>query len=1081
MSTANKPPSKKSLTFILLALLLLIITKESAVANNTGLTSLDFYSDPPSPKFESHSQDDDFTWEGEWELYSDMAYFAADRMYISRQFDGTYKIEFYPPKTQSDGDWHPSLEEIEHVSVSDYGLMYNIEGVYDGIIFTRVELYFERTNNPDQLRGYVSFVSEHQWSGNELGWNIVDNYMDFGNNALCASRHNAPIPSPCMAIGVGFAPEEQDTQPEIIPTQEAAPAPGDVGIVASSAGFDVTIGCDARASDVENIYCSMSIYTDEELDDALFNVNWFVDGISARVTGGVVEGDSLSISPLPPGYHQIEVQVSSPYTSYSTGASTVTEVIESSSEDVVAPPSAAVSTTLDMVSPIGQAAAAVGTTAVLAAWLWMEYLNNSRGYDQLQTQLGAQVAQEDADRRDWFQTQSERNQASVAQNLRNEGYVYNAENDVWRPGPGHPEYDQAIIRQYVDRQGERVRTLIQHMPPIQQAVIGDLIDNIVYGDKTGLEALQALATVNHGVNLQLQGEHDMEHAIADGERAWADFGLEATSNVQFGAAFAALTAVGGTLILNPATLAALGGKMAAIQLVGNVTAGAAGGYLEGGMGTAAIRIAQNTLPINAIGSLLDPESSWGDVAWNTLRDVGNVFTVTQGTGYIYQNIVQASAPGSQNLINALHNPSTATADDLAMAVQAGGDDALAAGQSAVDDVAVAGDDIAIAAQAGGDDVLGAGQGAVDDVVAVGDDAAAAGDDMATGGQIKGDAAWQQERVVGQQRIDRFQELVDEYNNPATSGARRVELERQMNQAANAINADYQGSNIIKYNGKPELQQAYNTEVRITYNNVDMEFVDDLNNQGLRIGNRNFTTDDFIDIRNSSSTRPGMDRDLALNQRQYQGLREQLRNATPGTEEAHGLQTRLQEIRRQSQITLNGQPISNAEANQIFQPSYNNTYANVTGTSADDAMQTVTWDQHVEAFGDPNVIKNDPVNYPFQRGYAAQTASVNPQKANHLNNMVRSGNIAEHNAVQEICRGTSKEIQTKIRYLIANDPDLPADRVNRIIEIRRFLDQVGRGERAPMAAMEELNQRFNTDLPSLVREVDTNFEMLIKGQ
>ena len=62
---------------------------------------------------------------------------------------------------------------------------------------------------------------------------------------------------------------------------------------------------------------------------------------------------------------------------------------------------------------------------------------------------------------------------------------------------------------------------------------------------------------------------------------------------------------------------------------------------------------------------------------------------------------------------------------------------------------------------------------------------------------------------------------------------------------------------------------------------------------------------------------------------------------------------------------------------------------------------LTYDQHVEAYADLNVLQNAPTNSPFQANLASQTASVNVHKFDSLINQIENGQIPEANGIQEI--------------------------------------------------------------------------------
>lgn len=88
-------------------------------------------------------------------------------------------------------------------------------------------------------------------------------------------------------------------------------------------------------------------------------------------------------------------------------------------------------------------------------------------------------------------------------------------------------------------------------------------------------------------------------------------------------------------------------------------------------------------------------------------------------------------------------------------------------------------------------------------------------------------------------------------------------------------------------------------------------------------------------------------------------------------------------------------------------------------------------------------------------------------------------MAEHNAIQENFRSTAKEIQTRIGKLMATNQDVPAEKMERLIELERFFNRVGRGEVRPGTALLELPERFGANLNSLVEGLGASFEMLIK--
>ena len=854
--------------------------------------------------------------------------------------------------------------------------------------------------------------------------------------------------------------------------------------------LSATLGCYAKITSNEENVCTVTIFPDQELADIIFNIDWFLDGALAIST----TSQSITIPPLPPGYHEISVIISSPKTDARASASSITEVTEADSLPV--PPPATQSgnghvppsspggnagnllSQTGQVSPVGQAASAVGSLGVLAAWLWLEYRNNSQGYERNQQRIAQRVEVENADRRDWFDQRSAENQDFHSQQLINQGYVFNTELGGWVPGPGHPDYEAAQNRQQLEAMAAGLRNLIRLLPPNRQVNLSELLDSITYDRGMDEGALAELNRLRNAIFQQIQGQNEFGQATAEMDQINAESNLAWAQNIQRMNSAAGLIAIGGTFYVNPTALAAVNGELAAIQLLGNFTSGAAGGYVEGGLQTAGIRIAQNILPINTISSLIDKDNSWGDVGWSIIRDTGNVMNLVQGGSYIQDQFAQ----GASSALSGVVDDVAQSADDLAQVAS-----------SSTDDIVRSGDDVAQAASSSTDDLAQSGDDVAQAARSSTDDLAQSGDDLATSGSSNADdllnsqnqrinQQWHQERILGQQKVDKFNQLLDEYNSPLTSPVRRNQLEGLLEQAASDIKANYQATNIIKNSNNVDLQQAFNTEMRRLYNRVDLDFVENLNNQNVQIGGRPVSMDDFIEFRNNASTGSvGMDRDIGLNQQLLTSIKNRLNQATPGSQEAQELQNYYQYVKNQSQITIEGQQLSNADANQLFQQTYNNSYQNIAGQNANDALQMVTFDQHVEAYADLNVLQNAPENIPFQPGHASQTASVNVHKYDVLGDQVKNGQISEASAIQEVMRGTAKEISNKIEPLMSLNPNVPPEKLEKLIELKDLMSRVGRGEKLPGDAILEIKNRFNVDWADLPEQIGAEFEFLIKNQ
>lgn len=1019
-------------------------------------------------------QGNDFSWEGNWTLYigtTEKTY--EGYMTVIRNADGTYSVtDIFEPATEvassvfyQEKPGVPKITyEVANIQADqNMVIVINIfatttsfdeeQNIPAGTTFhtETMEITFQRTNNPDQLFGQVVSVSTHK-----IAWGLGTCCQIKKKPApevsepvpYCALRNNAPVDPNCLAgySGEVLPPVQETEAPQAVPTTIMAQP--EVGAV-TDASFSVSMGCYDKVTSEENIGCSATIYPDEELAGSSFSIVWSIDGAYAAEHGGAVTSDAISIPPLPPGSHQISVYVQNLVTGESKSASTVTQV-ETAGEGVVAPPIIDDTTftpiSTNMVSPVGQTAAAVGTLAVLAAWLWMEYSSNSQRYEQIQNQAEATSAGEQADRQAWYDRQVQATQQQHIEQLTSQGFVYDSTNDIWRPGPMHPDYyDHSIIRQGIDRFSENIRNLLHNLPPTEQVAISELIDKTAYDGDLSLDNLSNLNVIRHAVMQQIQGQHEFEQAQAQIEVENAEDDLNTLFYTQVGTTLVAVVATGGVYLFDPLNFAAFSTQMAALGLVGNVTVGAVGGYMEGGIKTSVIRVAQNTLPINSLCSLLDPNSNVGELGIGMLRDLGNVLTLSQGGPYIYQQLTSGAAAESRNLIQALPNAAGSSADD---------------GLTLADDVKPP-----TTGRPGGRDLSQPITRAEAQVI---------------------DDAWRPAHQQAEQRIRQYQNLIDEYNNPATSGARRTELESQLDEAVHGIRGNYQQMSIVKHNGTPQLQNAYNTGIRRTNNAVSDDFFNGLAQNDVRRGGAPMSGDDFFDVRNvKSGSSPGMDRDWALVQEPYRQARDnfirQLRDTAPGSKEAERLHAALTELRNRSQITINGRPVSDAEAAEFFQQQLNTSFEKVTGESAEDAMQLVTHRQHPEEYADmPAALANDSTKTPFNRSWATQTASVNPHKTHTFVNSVRDGTFNDYDGIQEIARGTSKEIGQKIRQLMEVNANVPSEKLTRLVDMHELLDKIGKQGIDPGKGLLEFQDRFGVTLTGAAEETGSIFEQLIKG-
>lgn len=183
---------------------------------------------------------------------------------------------------------------------------------------------------------------------------------------------------------------DSSTQEEEQPQLEEAPDLSD----SSNAPFSISAGCDASLASGQDIDCSLNIQRNSE-DIGPLTVVWIMDGYVAseeQVLGGY---SSFHFPNPPPGSHTVQVQVVDSQTGNVRVAAMDVEVGGFASPDE-AP---------DRIPAGAQTASAVGTTALIGAWLWLEWMQ-AKANVLAEDRRDAKEAKE---RQAWYEDQMERN------------------------------------------------------------------------------------------------------------------------------------------------------------------------------------------------------------------------------------------------------------------------------------------------------------------------------------------------------------------------------------------------------------------------------------------------------------------------------------------------------------------------------------------------------------------------------------------------------------------------------------------------------------------------------------------------
>ncbi len=178
----------------------------------------------------------------------------------------------------------------------------------------------------------------------------------------------------------------QATAERVFQAQTATVASGD----AVAAGFSVSVGCTSDITSDDTLACTASVLRSRE-DVDLVSIDWFIDGVQASSDSGMGTTFSWGLPQPAPGEHRVEIRVTDLRTGNSMAGATVARVQPGSNAAI---------------PPLAQTAAAVGTTAALGTWLWLEWLTRKRAEAReadAQAEEDAREAALVADRREWYE------------------------------------------------------------------------------------------------------------------------------------------------------------------------------------------------------------------------------------------------------------------------------------------------------------------------------------------------------------------------------------------------------------------------------------------------------------------------------------------------------------------------------------------------------------------------------------------------------------------------------------------------------------------------------------------------------
>ncbi|MHB0999230.1 MAG: PKD domain-containing protein [Armatimonadota bacterium] len=312
------------------------------------------------------------------------------------------------------------------------------------------------------------------------------------------------------------------------------------------------------------------------------------------------------------------------------------------------------------------------------------------------------------------------------------------------------------------------------------------------------------------------------------------------------------------------------------------------------------------------------------------------------------------------------------------------------------------------------------------------------------------AKFKQARSDGESLVKDFQRAQGQLEAAARAGKSAKELtklQEQLRDKAASINSSPHAKNFLKYKGDFHAQRTYNAHMKAVHANVEAKFHDRMAKQG-------WNKQELQEFRNTSSAGSvGMDYDIGLNEKAMSALARDGKRAT-----VHQWQKDAQKAWDQS-------------------------YRDVTKRSAGMSWENVTTSTHAESYKDLAWLGSDKTK--VMSTWAQQSADVTRYKAWH---MMNDPSLSRMEALQEVSRGTAKDINTKLQPLLNNSkPANPASAESlkqakaHWQKIQTTLDAFGNNTIDPITAERRIRELTGgKGIPEVVNDMGTVMEGLIKS-
>jgi len=318
--------------------------------------------------------------------------------------------------------------------------------------------------------------------------------------------------------------------------------------------------------------------------------------------------------------------------------------------------------------------------------------------------------------------------------------------------------------------------------------------------------------------------------------------------------------------------------------------------------------------------------------------------------------------------------------------------------------------------------------------------------------------FQANRAQGEKVVREFSELNQDLKRAYLSKASRDEIaliKKQIRDKTVEIQANPHAKNFLKYNNDKLTQTRFNRSIGNVHKEVERKFYEKMRSDKYKWGDF-----EVKEMRNASSSGSvGMDYDIGL------------------IEKPNFVKLPDGTMKPQYWLMKDGKPAARKLWQAEAQKCWNEAYQEVTLKNAGQSWENVTTRIHPESYQDLAVLDGNLSK--VSKEWIQQTADVTRYKSLH---MLKDGSMSKFEKLQEISRGTAKDLNTKLMPLLGHMEKTKqvAAAAEHWKQVSSVLDEFGKNKIDPITAERRIAELTGgKSIPEVVDDMSYMMESIVK--